>query len=111
MVKQFNQYVFRYSICVEERWPTEHTYFDPIQRVFVPRNDEGEAAYKECLDVWNSLIVPNITVERGSRYSYSIDADWGSGNCEKTEYRYSDELIRFDHMVEALSSLPGALTI
>jgi hypothetical protein len=92
------EYEYHYSICVD----TNVTLRDGVEwyaftsRVFKPRKDLGDEACKQCLDVWNSEIVPVTTTEMGARYRYSVDEDWGTGNYERTELRYSDEWIRFD---------------
>lgn len=40
--------------------------------------------------------MPATTPEMGARYRYSVDEDWAMGNWEQTEFRHSDEWIRFD---------------
>ena len=54
----------------------------------------AEVAYKECLDAWDTIIVPNSCVEPGLQYRYQIWHDWCSGGIEKSEYRHSNEPIR-----------------
>ena len=91
-------YEYHYRIWVDTNVTLRDgvEWYAPTASVFRPRKDLGNAACKQCLDIWNSEIVPVTTTEMGARYRYSVDEDWGTGNCERTEFRFSDEWIRFD---------------
>jgi hypothetical protein len=106
------QWEYHYCIVIEElvTFDGRAYIYQPCHTAFAPRPDVGEGAFKECLDVWNSAIVTSTVTERGLRfryrYRYSIDMDWVSGNHEMTEYRFSDELIRFDRRFKKPTRLP-----